>query len=197
MKNLEKLKGLLSLILTVLLGTMLITYSCSNDDDGDGNPVVNPLIGKYIFVSSKLISAVEVLPGVSFPVGYDMTQYVGAGLMGATPCDDQANTRLELRESGDLYYVCQGEEAQLKVGTWSSNAGYTQLTLNLSSPPLPSDLTVIIKNLIVNNSGLTGNIENLPIPISLFLDLIPEGVDPSTLPQVLIVDISVEFARAD
>jgi hypothetical protein len=198
MKSIQRLKGAISIILTVLLGVMFIVNACSNDDDNGGDdPEVNPLVGKYVFVSAKLTAPYELMPGATFPVGFDMSNYVEAGLLGATPCTDLDDTRVELRESGELYYVCQGEDAELKVGTWTNSADMSQLILNLSSPPLPADLPLVIKDLEVNSVGIKGNIENLPIPISLFEDLIPEGVDPDLLPEVLIVSLYIEFDRVD
>jgi hypothetical protein len=191
------LRSVAFLILIAMTGTMFLVNSCNNDKDEVDIPEVSPLPGKYEFKSATLSAPLELMPGVSFPAGFDMTGFVRQGLFSATPCNDAANTQLELKESGDLYYVCKGEANELKVGTWSSTTDMSQLNLNLSSPPLPGNLSLALNNLIVNSSGLTASVDNLPIPIAIFSDLIPDGVDISMLPEALIVNIVIAFDKAN
>lgn len=197
MKNLLKLNSLIVLALIVLSGTTFVFNSCNNDNDDGDLPEISPLAGKYTFKSATLTSPLTLLEGVSFPTGFNMTSFVEQGLFSATPCVDKSNTRIELRESMELFYVCDGEANELKVGTWSTSTDMAQLNLNLSSPPLPSDMPLALKALVVNVTGLSGNIENLPIPITIFADLIPDGVDISQLPQAVIANIAIIFDKVN
>jgi hypothetical protein len=173
---------------------MFIANSCGNDDK-DPIEEVDALVGEYKFDSAVLTQELGI-PGVfTLPAGSDMSAFVEAALFGGSPCIDNSNIRLDMRETNELYYVCNGEAGELKVGTWSLAADRSQLVLNLSSPPLPANLPVTLKNLDESATGIKGDIENLPLPKELFAGFLPPGVDISMLPPAIPVNITIEFDK--
>jgi hypothetical protein len=48
-----------------------------------------------------------------------VTKLVVEGFLEAAPCDDPANAAVDLRDTNELFLVCDGEAGEPKVGTWT------------------------------------------------------------------------------
>lgn len=141
---------------------LFAVLACSEDDGGD-TPDVDPLVGTYTFKSATFVNGVVItLNGqeTTFPPNSDATAFVSGGLLGAAPCDDPANAALELRENGQGFFVCQGENNEVQAGTWEVNEARTQITLLITNP---APVTILIENFELENNILSGRISNFPL----------------------------------
>jgi len=173
----------------------LVMLSCKDDeDDNTANPPapVNELAGTYSFVLATFNDPVTIIVNGDtnhYQVGDDASLFVGGGLLGAAPCDNAENAALQLRSDYTSHYVCQGESNESQQGTWSSNADYTSLTLNISNP---NDFLVTIKNVVKADNKLTGEIDPLPLP---FDTSIPVGEPlPGGGINFQTANVNVEFS---
>ena len=147
------------------LFTLVIFFSlagCREDDNGD-TPEQETVAGIYSFKSATFENDVEIkLNGkdTTFTASSDATPFVNAALLGEAPCNDAGNATLELRESGDLFFVCQGENNEAQAGTWDLNEAGTQIRLKVINP---APFTLLIENYKLENKILSGRISNFPL----------------------------------
>ena len=133
-----------------------------NEDDNGSTTQKDEVAGTYAFKSATFVNGVEIkLNGqpTSFPANSDATAYVNAALLGEAPCNDAENAALELRENGELYLVCKGENNEALAGTWEVNEAGTQIRLKITNPPF----TLLIENFKLENNILSGRISNFPL----------------------------------
>jgi hypothetical protein len=178
-------------ILFVMM-TGLIILGCKKDEPDPPTPV-NPLVGGYTFIGATFNNAVTVIVNGDtnqYQPGDDAYLFVGAGLLGAAPCDNADNAALELRANNTSFYICQGEDNEAQQGTWSSNDDNTVLTLNISNP---GNFVVAITGLDLSNNMLKGVIPVLPLPYDTSL---PVGAPlPGGGINFQTANVSVEFNR--
>ena len=110
--------------LTFILIAILIVSACKKDD-GDDNTTpapVSPLVGTYAFVSATFNEPITVImmngDTNNYVAGDDAFQFGGGGLLGAAPCDNADNARLQLRSDYTSWYVCNNEANESQQGTW-------------------------------------------------------------------------------
>jgi hypothetical protein len=184
--------------LLLVLMALVVLAACKKDDNNDNNDPptpVNPLVGTYEFVAATFDQAITVIVNGDtnhYAVGDNAFLFVGGGLLGAAPCDDEANARLQLRENYTAYYICVGETNESQQGTWAYSEEKNVLTLYIANP---ADFVVPITNIVVTDTELSGNIPALPMPIDTS---IPVG-DP--LPgggiNFQVAKVSVEFMKTN
>ncbi len=160
------MKYVLNVQWVIILGVFLVFpiafFSCS-EDEGDDEPQVEPLVGKYTFRSATFENEITIKingQDITFPAGGDATSYVAGGLFGAAPCNDPNNAALELRENGQGFFVCIGETNEIQGGRWEVNDERTQITLFITNP---APVTVLIENFTLANSILSGRVSNFPL----------------------------------
>ena len=193
-----------ALLASTLIITILFVMSCNNSDDP--KPELYDISGVYTFKTATLQTEITI-PGIPIPIskGLDITDELEGGLLAEAPCDNPENGAIELKSNNELFFVCIGEENELKAGTWGINSDTTELSLNLAMPPLPSALQLKISNLVINESTdvIGGTISNFPLNKSLiagFLAGLPEvqrdailaGIDDN---YVVLIDVDIEFQK--
>ncbi len=163
-------------IITVGL-SLIILSSCKKDKTGS----VDPLVGKYI-ISSAVLSQDLINEGDTIlPAGTDLTVAINAALLSSASCSNAADTRLELKSNGQIWYDCEGENSSIQNGTWEINSDRTQMNLYLNIPYGTTEQTVdlLIKNLNESSTGVSGT-TTIPLPPEFFaavgLDLSQSGV---------------------
>ncbi len=161
--------------LSFLALSVLLLSACKKDNGTQ----VDPLVGKYIISSTKLTSPIIFSGDTVLPAGTDMTAAINAALLSSASCSTASDTRLELKENGQIWYDCQGENTSIQNGTWEINTARTELTLTLNIPEqggltatVPLKITNV-KESALNVSGST----TLPLPPEFFLAF---GVDLTT-----------------
>jgi hypothetical protein len=189
----DKLSAIIRTIIFVMM-TGIIILGCKKDEPDPPIPV-NPLVGSYSFIGATFNNAVTVIVNGDtnhYQPGDDAYLFVGAGLLGAAPCDNADNAALELRANNTSFYVCSGEDNEAQQGTWSSNADNSVLTLNISNP---GNFVVAITGLDLSNNMLKGVIPVLPLPYDTSL---PVGAPlPGGGINFQTANVSVEFNRID
>ena len=152
------------LYFSVLLLFSFGLLSCG-DDDGEETPEVEPLVGTYTFRSATFVNGVTItIDGqeITFPEGTDATVFVEGGLLGSAPCDDPENAALELRENGQGFLVCIGEDNEEQAGTWEVDHESEEITLLITNlAPVP--VTVLIEDFTLENNVLSGRVSNFPL----------------------------------
>lgn len=158
----------------------LLLVTCEKNKEEE----VDQLVGIYTFTSATLNDTVRliVLGGeLALPPGYDASEFVEEGLLGAAPCDDSDSAAVELKSDGKIFYACLGETNEAQMGTWLINTERTILTLNISNPQ-PFGLT--ISDLTITSNSFSGTVENFPLPLDPTLELSPTNT------QLTSVDLS-------
>ncbi|MEM9327155.1 MAG: hypothetical protein AAGA85_15915 [Bacteroidota bacterium] len=151
--------------------SLAFIVSCGDDDEEDDGPSV---VGSYQFTSAvtaadgpldatgQVVTDQEGNP--LLPTGVDVVEQVNAALLGgaADLCDDAANVRVTLDDSGSLLYTCSNSDASADNGEWQQLSDTDlRLTINFDGiGPIPVD----INSLVISETQLSGNIANLPLP---------------------------------
>jgi hypothetical protein len=162
-------KILLLAIASTLLSAIVLLPSCNKEDEPK-----DPLVGKYI-ISSAVLSEPLTLGDTVLASETDLTIAINAALLSDAGCNDMANTRLELKDGGEIWYVCVGEGTGFSNGTWEINADRTVLSLALNitqgsaSVTIPLNITELDEGII----KVSGNVQ-IPLPPEFFLVL---GID--------------------
>ncbi|MGF1637466.1 MAG: hypothetical protein ACFCUU_10370 [Cyclobacteriaceae bacterium] len=175
-------------LLMAILSMGILFISCDVKDKLD----VDPLVGEYVISEAKLTSALSV-GQISLPEDYVITTYIRLALYSSSPCELETNLRIQLaagiiKTSGDVNYVCEGEDLSEDHGTWIVNSSRTDLDflLNLDISPLPVPFK--LEGLSETSNSFTGNVTDLPVPTSLF----DEEADPT---DITTISFSVTFTK--
>ncbi|MCH8233633.1 MAG: hypothetical protein IIB82_13455 [Bacteroidetes bacterium] len=192
-----------SLMATVLAGLVFVT-SCNDDDE----VVVDPLIGDYQFKSATYLGtagtsgitaeSIDVIAptGVADPPTIvltfnpndDITAIISGAINGLIDCNDPANTTIELREDGSLWYSCNSETVtSISSGTWVVNETAGTLSLNVVSEALGVTLSIVLNQFNLTSNILSGTIVGFPIPADL---TIPLGAD-----NIYVIAYEGEFTK--
>ena len=146
--------------------------ACGDDDSDGGGGGPDPLVGTYIITTATTTDAIlDPVTGadIGIPVGTDMSTALNGALLTAAGCANLANARIELRDNGQIWYVCLTEGTELQNGTWSINSARDQLNLTLQVSGLPFQL--IFSNF--NETNLTGLVMNVPLTQDVLLAIDP------------------------
>jgi hypothetical protein len=175
-----------------ILLTAVFTFTSCNNDDDEETPE-ETLAGVYRMEEAVLTSdVVDAEDSVIIPSGTPVTEIMAGGIFGASPCDNPANSAVDLQDGGKLFFVCVGTESGVPgvdAGSWSENATLTQLTLSLNAtvvPPIGFDLTII--NLTTGSGKINGTIPGVPLPGELLQPFFPTVTFPA-LPQLVSADV--------
>ena len=179
-----------SLLLGLSISMIFLFSGCGDDGENPAEP--ETLEGIYQMSKVVLTQDYKIGEITIVPAGTDITLLAADGILEAAPCDNPANAAVDLRDTGELFLVCNGESGELKVGTWSENASLTTLSLNLSSPPFPQNLQLNVTNITRNAGSITGEINPLTLPPDAIEDLLPPGVEP---PIAILLAVEVTFVK--
>jgi hypothetical protein len=187
----------LPLLLSLLLAFLVFGFSsCNNDDDDDNS--TDPLVGFYTFSSATLSDDIVVDGNVALAAGTDFTALISSALLGSANCNDPADSRIELREDGTIWFFCEGDEASaLQNGTWEVNGSRTVLTLTINISPTPGAPAVpfpLDLDDLDETNGISGNVEGIPLPVTLLSAFFQDADfgDNTTL----LVNVDIEFDSA-
>jgi len=185
--------GAFALSLLVLAG--LVTFTSCNDDE-EGEPVVETLAGVYKMTEATLNNdIVDASDSVILPAGSNVTAIMAGGIFGASPCENQVNSAVDMATDGKLYFVCTGDESSkdgVDAGSWEENSTLTELTLTLNAtvvPPIGFVLTITDVTLV--GAVIDGTIGSVPMPSQL-LNQVP-GLEDVEFPLVQTVGADVKF----
>jgi hypothetical protein len=179
-----------ALLFGLTLSMSFVFTGCGDDGDDPGEP--ETLVGIYQMSKVVLTQDYKIGEITIIPSGTDITQLAADGILEAAPCDDPANAAVDLRDTNELFLVCNGESGELKVGTWTENSNLTTLSLNLSSPPFPQALQLNVTNITRGPNSITGEINPLTLPADAIADILPPGVDP---PLAVLLAVEVTFVK--
>jgi hypothetical protein len=147
-------------LMLAAIGLLLVTCDKKEEE------TIDPLVGTYTFTPPAVFNdtvRIKIFGGlVSLPPGFDASQFVSEGLLGAAPCDDPANAAVELRNDKTTYYVCLNETNEEQMGTWIINTERTELILNISNP---QPFSLNISSLNITGNAFSGTVENFPLPV--------------------------------
>ena len=193
----------LSLMATVLAGLAFVT-SCNDDDDVE----VDPLVGDYQFKKATYLGtagatgitaeSIDVIAPTGIPdpptivltfnPNDDITAIISGAINGLIDCNDPANTPIELREDGSLWYSCNSETVtSISSGTWVVNETAGTLSLNVVSEALGVTLSIVLNQFNLTSNILSGTIVGFPIPADL---TIPLGAD-----NIYVIAYEGEFTK--
>ena len=176
------MKRIATVLLAVFTVSLIFIISCSKDNPEN----TDPLVGKYVISSAKLTQPAMFGQDTLLPEGTDLTLAINAALLSSATCSNPANTRLELKNNGQIWYDCEGENSGFQNGTWEVTSDRTSLSLALNIPS-PTGTGTITANLTISDlqesaSQVSGNTQ-IPLPASFFAAL---GVDVSGFPNGII-----------
>jgi len=178
-----------TLLIGLVMSIAFVFYSCNGDDEA-GEP--ETLVGVYQMQKVELTADYKIGEVTIIPAGTDITVLAADGILSAAPCDNQTNAAIDLRDTGELFIVCIGEEPELKAGTWTENSSLTKLDLNLGSPPFPQALQLSVTNITRGSNSITGEINPLLLPAEAITDLLPPGVPA---PPAVLLAVEVTFVK--
>jgi hypothetical protein len=163
-------------LVTAAIGLLLA--ACNKNDE----ETIDPLVGTYTFTSATFNEPVPMntpLGLLTFQAGFDASNFIADGLLGAAPCDDSTNAAVELSNDGKAYYVCLNEANVAQMGTWLINTERTELVLNISNP---QPFSLNISSLNIESTSFSGTVENFPLPKDTDYELgetLPGGRGPN------------------
>ena len=155
---------------------LLTLYACNKSSVS-----IDPLVGKYVISSTTLANDFIYNKDTLLPAGTDLTVAINAALLASASCSNPVDTRLELKNNGQIWYDCEGENNNKQNGTWEINAARTELTLTLNVPinSINAAVPLKISNLQVSAIQVSGS-TTIPLPPDFFLafgvDLTKSGV---------------------
>lgn len=195
MENSRFLWRLAAFMLFGIVLTAVFTFTSCSDDNGEEEEEPT-LAGVYQMTEAILTTdIVDVEDSVIVPAGQDVSAIMGEGIFGKSPCDNKANTAVDMQTDGKLFFVCVGSESGkdgVDAGTWSENVTLTQLTLNLNAtvvPPIGYQLT--ITNVTKTGGEIDGSIGAVPIPKELLEPAFPDV----EFPPITVVGADVTFTE--
>jgi hypothetical protein len=159
-----------NLIYCLLIGSIFIAISCNKDEEDQ-----DPLVGKYQLANVQLANAFILADTIAIPQGQDVTPLMQSVLFGAVNCNNTLNTRIELKENGQIFLSCEGEDKSIQNGTWSINGQRTELslTINISfdqgatTMPFP----LVLSGFTETANSISGVIQGVPLPPLIFMAL--------------------------
>jgi len=161
-------KSIVSAFALVLVAISLVFFSgCGSDDEGG----VDPVVGTWVVTSATLNDATpEAVPAqytggteTVLPAGTNVTPIFVGIVATAGPCDNPANTAIQLTEDKKMLYVCINETTDPdETGTWLlSNDGSTlSIAIQTSTPGLPPTVTLSFSPFTATATTLSGTIDN-------------------------------------
>ncbi|HBH24710.1 MAG TPA: hypothetical protein DDY13_14980 [Cytophagales bacterium] len=189
--------GKLPLLLSIILAFLVVGLSSCNDDNNDNS--TDPLVGIYTFSSATLSDDIEVDGNVALPAGTDFTALISSALLGSANCNDPADSRVELREDGTIWFFCAGDEGSAQQnGTWEVNGSRTQLTLTINisiTPGAPATPFPLGLDDLDETNGIKGNVEGIPLPVATLLGPFFPDADFGDNSNIL-VNVDIEFDSA-
>jgi hypothetical protein len=182
-------KLILPLFSVTLISIFFIIYSCNKDSQVK----IDPLVGKYIISSATISSPLVLGSDTLLQSGTDLTVPINAALLSSAACSNVINTRLELKDNGQIWYVCEGESKEKQNGTWEINDTRKELslTLNMKQNGIDSTVPLKISDLIESTLKVSGT-TTVPLPPDFFAAI---GI---TLPSGIFVvqtSIHIEITR--
>jgi hypothetical protein len=181
-----------------------VLSNCGDNGDG-GTQEPASLAGKYIFTKAVLTSDLTIedktdgsTAVIELKAGYDVTNMVVGGLVGAVQCDNMNNGAINLDPSYKLYAFCNGEDIDpMEGGTWSENSTRTELTLNLAPPLVPFTVTIKETDIVVNGNNLSGKVTDMPMSGLLLKTYLPadEVPDGFIFPIVVQMDVQIDYTK--
>ncbi len=182
-------------MLSGLIITGLFTFtSCSDDDDEE--PEVTTLAGVYSMTEAiTTTDIVDAEDSVVIPSGSNVTAVMAGGIFGASPCDNPANSAIDMATDGKLYFVCVGSESGkdgVDAGSWTESSDLSTLTLTLNSTVVPpTGFVLTVNNVSMTGAVISGSISGVPMPNTL-LGAIP-GFEDIDFPIIQLVGADIEF----
>jgi hypothetical protein len=174
----------------------LITFSSCSDDD-DEEPEVTTLAGVYSMTEAITTTDIKDVDGnVIIPSGSDVTAIMAGGIFGASPCDNPANSAVDMAEDGKLYFICTGDESDkegVDAGSWSESSDLTTLTLTLNAEVVPGGYVLEIINVTKTGAIVNGTISTVPLPGALLSQV--EGFEDVEFPFIQLIGAEVEFTQ--
>ena len=173
----------------------LITFtSCSDDEEEE--PQVTTLAGVYSMTEAiTTTDIVDVADSVIIPSGSNVTAIMAGGIFGASPCDNPANSAIDMAEDGKLYFVCTGTESGkegVDAGSWTENSDLTTLSLTLNSTVVPpTGFVLTVNNVTKTGAVISGTIEGVPMPNTLLNQV--NGLEDIDFPIIQLVGAEIEF----
>ncbi len=166
-----------------MLGLVALLFASACGDDDSDEPSVDPLVGVYT-LSSVTLNQDVTYNGIPFSDGDDITPIVTGALYDASPCDDGANTVIDLRDNFEVFYACKTETTSPeRFGSWSLSSDRSTLTMNLTVQGQPFPL--VLENLVVTGTNVTGTVSNYPLV----------EVSPGGGFQIIPVSVDIDFVR--
>jgi hypothetical protein len=182
-------KLILPLFSVLFIAVFFIIDSCKKD-----TPVkADPLVGKYIISSATISSPLIVQGDTLLPSGTNLTLPINAALLSSAACTNVINTRLELKDNGQIWYVCEGESNEKQNGTWEINSARSELSLTLNMKQNGIDATVPLKisDLSISYTKVSGS-TIVPLPPDFFAAI---GITLPTGIFVVQTSIHIEITR--
>jgi len=174
----------------------LVTFSSCSDDD-DEEPEVTTLAGIYSMTEAITTTDIKDVDGnVIIPSGSDVTAIMAGGIFGASPCDNPANSAVDMAEDGKLYFICTGDESDkegVDAGSWSESSDLTTLTLTLNAEVVPGGYVLEIINVTKTGAIVNGTISTVPLPGALLSQV--EGFEDVEFPFIQLIGAEVEFTQ--
>jgi hypothetical protein len=174
----------------------LVTFSSCSDDD-DEEPEVTTLAGVYSMTEAITTTDIKDVDGnVIIPSGSDVTAIMAGGIFGASPCDNPANSAVDMAEDGKLYFICTGDESDkegVDAGSWSESSDLTTLTLTLNAEVVPGGYVLEIINVTKTGAIVNGTISTVPLPGALLSQV--EGFEDVEFPFIQLIGAEVEFTQ--
>ena len=182
-------KLILPLSVIVLIISFIIIDSCNKDNQVK----IDPLVGKYIISSAKLSGPLTFQGDTLLPSETDMTAAINAALLSSASCTNMTDTRLELKNNGQIWYLCEGENKGIQNGTWNVNDSRTELTLTLNIPMDTSTVTVPLKITDISESQTkVSGTTTIPLTPEFFL---PFGINLPSGVTVQLTKMRIEITR--
>ena len=186
---------LMAFMLFGILTAGLITFSSCSDDD-DEEPEVTTLAGVYSMTEAiTTTDIVDVEDSVVIPSGSNVTAIMAGGIFGSSPCDNPANSAIDMAEDGKLYFVCVGSESDkegVDAGSWTESNDLSTLTLTLNSTVVPpTGFVLTVNNVTKTGAVISGSIAGVPMPNTLLNQV--DGLEDIDFPIIQLVGANIEF----
>jgi len=164
-------------------------FSCGDDDSTMTGP--DSLVGTYVIVealTTELILDPITGTDIGIPVNTDLSQALNGALLISAGCNNLTNARIELRDGGQIWYVCLTEGVEVQNGTWTINSARDQLNLTLQVGGFPFQL--IFSNFV--EASLSGLVSNVPLTPDVLL-----AIDPTLnlTSMIYLSDLSMKLQK--
>lgn len=176
-ENMKKVQYYLNLLLLLGVLSVLISYTgCNNDDDGD--PVINPLIGIWTISDVNLVTEFGDMSVKQFLMevgGLSDLEATGYAILFESLLESTFNGTIEFKDDNTYKSNIAGE---MEEGTWRLNSDGDELTLSSGT----------LDETVVNIITLTENTLKLSLNTSELANIDDESLIPD-----LDISIAVEM----